>query len=84
MREGHGTAFESPAPRSALWKLAVCAAANWFGVDLALHAPRQQMPARQFRSVFVTDRLRLSVLGHDRVQHPRYSSARSACIHFQR
>ena len=57
---------------------------NVHQLDLSLHAPRQKMPASQFRSVVATDRQRLSALGHDRIQHSRDSPAGKTRIHFQR
>ena len=45
---------------------------------------RQKMPARQLRPVVAADRLRLSALRHDRIQHSRHSPTGETGIHFQR
>jgi hypothetical protein len=57
---------------------------NVHQLDLPFHAPRQKMPAGQFRSVVAADRLRLSTFGYNRLQHSGHSSARKTRVHFQR
>jgi hypothetical protein len=69
-----------PAQRQTLQQLSVKALdvcilrrLSWLNVhqlDLPLHTPGQEVTTRQFRSVVTADRLRLSPLGHDRVQLP--------------
>jgi hypothetical protein len=56
---------------------------NMHQLDLPFHAPRQKMPARQLRPVVAANCLRLSALGHDRIQHARHSPAGETRVHFQ-
>src|SRR5207237_1134626 len=47
------------------------------------HAPRQEMPTRQLRSIVTADRQGLPALGHDRIQHSCHPSARETGVYFQ-
>ena len=57
---------------------------NVHQLDLLLDAPRQKMPARQFRPVVAANRLRRPSFRHDPLQHPRHAPTCKTGVHFQR
>src|SRR5208283_3062473 len=80
----HQTLFSQPSVKTLyLSVLRRLSRLNMHQLDLPLHAPRQKMPAGQFRPVVAADRQGLPTLRHDPVQYSRHSPTGKTRIHFQ-